>query len=144
WHYSSPGCAFTSENLLAKAGGAAAAGNIKEKLAPTYQAIGINSNNTQFSFDENNNFSAKINGIPLSGTYTFDPSTSKITLQTMLLSISGNVTRTTNGIGLMFESKKLLTVLQTLGKVSGNSTLNTVGELSKNFDGVRLGFDLAK
>ena len=31
WNYSGPGCAFTSENLLAKAGGEVAATRIKEK-----------------------------------------------------------------------------------------------------------------
>ncbi|MBR6195402.1 MAG: DUF4923 family protein, partial [Prevotella sp.] len=46
WNYSGPGCAFTSENLLAKAGGEVAATRIKEKALPYYQQIGITSQNT--------------------------------------------------------------------------------------------------
>ena len=46
WKYSGPGCAFTSENLLAKAGGEVAAAQVKQKLQPYYQKIGINSSNT--------------------------------------------------------------------------------------------------
>ncbi|MBR6465816.1 MAG: DUF4923 family protein, partial [Bacteroidales bacterium] len=42
WKYHSPSCAFTSENLLAKAGGAAVAGQIKTKLEPTFQQVGVN------------------------------------------------------------------------------------------------------
>ena len=33
WKYSKPGCAFTSENLLAKAGGEIAANKVEEKLS---------------------------------------------------------------------------------------------------------------
>ena len=37
WKYKSPGCAFTSENLLAKAGGEIAAKKVEEKLSTYYQ-----------------------------------------------------------------------------------------------------------
>ena len=36
WKYSQPGCAFTSEKLLAQAGGEIAASNVKTKLQPTF------------------------------------------------------------------------------------------------------------
>ena len=40
WKYKGPGCAFTSENLLAKAGGEIAAVQIEEKVQPYYQQVG--------------------------------------------------------------------------------------------------------
>ena len=43
WKYSGPGCAFTSEKLLAQAGGEVVAGQIKAKVLPYYQQIGITS-----------------------------------------------------------------------------------------------------
>ena len=144
WVYSEPGCAFTSENLLAKAGGSVAATQVKQRLATVYNSVGIASNNTYFAFDQNGRFEAKVRGIPLSGTYTFDPNNSKINLKTTLFTIPAFVTRTTNGLSLTMESKKLLNVLQTVTALTGNSTLSTVGELSKNFDGVRMGFDVVR
>lgn len=36
WSYVEPACAFTSENLLAKAGGSVAAKTVNEKLLPVY------------------------------------------------------------------------------------------------------------
>lgn len=144
WVYSEPGCAFTSENLLAKAGGSVAATKVKESLFSVYNTLGISSSNTYFTFAENGQFQAKIKGIPLSGTYTFDPNSSKLNLKCTLFTIPAFVTRTTNGLSLTMESKKLLTVLQTVTALTGNSTLNTVGELSKNFDGVRMGFDVVR
>lgn len=144
WAYSEPGCAFTSENLLAKAGGSVAATQVKQKLTTVYNSLGIASNNTLFMFDQNGRFQAKIKGIPLSGTYTFDSNSSKLNLKTTLFTIPAFVTRTTNGLSLTMESKKLLNVLQTITALTGNSTLTTIGELSKNFDGVRMGFDVVR
>ena len=142
WQYYQPGCAFTTENLLAKAGGHVAATKAKEDLAPTYQKLGITSANTYFQFAENGQFAGKIDGQPLSGTYTFNASDQSIQLKTLLLTIKGYVNRNPQGISLLFESKKLLSVLQTISAVSGNSTLSSVGELTKNYDGIRLGLDL--
>ena len=143
WYYTEPACAFTSEKLLAKAGGAIAAQNCKEKLQPVYRGVGISSQNTQFQFTQDHQFAAKVKGIPMSGTYSFDPSTGTIKLQTMLFSANAYITRTTHGLGLTFESKNLLKVLQVAAAMSGNSTLQTVGELSKQYEGVRLGFEMA-
>jgi hypothetical protein len=142
WYYTQPGCAFTSENLLAKAGGAVAAENCKDKLLPVYNSLGINSQNTQFQFTQDHQFAAKLKGIPVSGSYTFDPSSGTIRLQTMLFSTNAYITRTANGLGLTFESKNLLKVLQAAAALSGNSTIQTVGDLSKQYDGVRLGFNI--
>lgn len=43
-----------------------------------------------------------------------------------------------------FESKKILTLLQTVSAISGNTTLSTIGDISKQFNGVRLGFAMKK
>ena len=115
WRYSNPGCAFTSEQLLAKAGGEVVAGQIKSKLLPYYQKIGINSQNTNVTFNADGTFSATIDGKAFSGNWTFDESTCKMTMQGMLLSINCYAKR--------------------------NSTLSSIGEISNSYDGVRIGFD---
>ena len=86
WTYSGPGCAFTSENLLAKAGGEVAATKIEQELQPYYDRIGLSSSNTRITFNEDQTFSAVIAGKSLSGTYTFDEANSKITMKTLLFS----------------------------------------------------------
>ena len=142
WTYTRPGCAFTSEKLLAQAGGEVVASEIKTKLQPSYQKVGITSSNTQVTFNQDGTFSAKIAGRNWTGKYTFDAANSKVTMQGLLLNINCYAKRNSDGIGLLFESKKLLTLLQTMSALSGNQTLQDVGELSKNYDGVRLGFDM--
>ena len=47
-------------------------------------------------------------------------------------------------MSFLMESKKLLTFLQTAASLSGNSTLKTLSSLSKNYSGMRMGFDMSK
>ena len=144
WKYSKPGCAFTSENLLAKAGGEIAANKIEEQLEGYYKKAGFSSSNTYFKFNTDGSFESKIDGKSWKGTYTFDEKTHAITMKGLLLSVSGYATQTTNGVSLLFESKKLLTLVQTLTALSGNSTLGIIGNITKNYDGVRVGFEMSK
>ena len=144
WKYKGPGCAFTSENLLAKAGGEIAAVQIEEKVQPYYQQVGLSAENTFISFKEDGTFSSRIAGTPLSGQYTFDEETQKITLKSLFLSVNCYAKKEVGGISILFEAKKLLTLLQTVSAFSGNKDLQTISDLSKNYDGVRIGFDLNK
>ena len=144
WKYDSPGCAFTSENLLAKAGGEVAATKIEQELTPYFQKAGLSAQNTYATFNEDGTFTAAIAGKKFSGTWTLDEQNAKVTMKTLLLTINCYAKRNADGIGLLFESSKLLTLLQTMSALSGNTTLQTVGDLSKAYDGVRLGFDFRK
>ena len=144
WKYKGPGCAFTSENLLAKAGGEIAAVQIEEKVQPYYQQVGLSAENTFISFKEDGTFSSRIAGTPFSGQYTFDEATQKITLKSLFLSVNCYAKKEVGGISILFEAKKLLTLLQTVSAFSGNKDLQTISDLSKKYDGVRIGFDLNK
>lgn len=144
WKYSKPGCAFTSENLLAKAGGEIAASKVEEKLSTYYNKFGFSSSNTQFTFTTDGNFSAQIDGKPWQGTYTFDEKTHAIHLKGLLLSASGYATKTTNGISLLFDQKKLLNLIKMLSTFKGSSTLSAVGSIANSYDGMRVGFEMTK
>lgn len=146
WKYSKPGCAFTSENLLAKAGGEIVANKIEEDLSKYYSKFGFSNSNTYFTFKTDGTFAAKIDGKSWNGTYTFDEKTHAIQLKGLLLSASGFATRTANGISLLFEQKKLLTLVKTLSKLNltGSTTMSAVSSIVDNYDGVRIGFEMTK
>ena len=144
WKYSKPGCAFTSENLLAKAGGEIAANKVEEKLEDYYKKFGFSSSNTYFTFNTDGTFSAKIDGKAWNGTYTFDEKTHAIQLKGLLLSASGYATKTTNGISLLFDQKKLLNLIKALSAFKGSSTLSAVGSIANNYDGMQVGFEMTK
>ncbi len=144
WKYSKPGCAFTSENLLAKAGGEIAANKVEEKLGEYYSKFGFSGSNTYFTFKTDGTFAAKIDGKSWQGNYTFDEKTHAIQMKGLLLSMSGYATKTTNGISLLFDQKKLLNLIKTIGSLKGNSTLSALGTIANNYDGMRVGFEMTK
>lgn len=144
WKYSKPGCAFTSENLLAKAGGEIAANKVEEKLEDYYKKFGFCSSNTYFTFNTDGTFSAKIDGKAWNGNYTFDEKTHAIQMKGLLLSASGYATKTTNGISLLFDQKKLLNLIKALSAFKSSSTLSAVGNIANNYDGMRIGFEMTK
>nr|WP_295401491.1 DUF4923 family protein [uncultured Prevotella sp.] len=144
WKYSKPGCAFTSENLLAKAGGEIAANKVEEKLEDYYKKFGFSSSNTYFTFNTDGTFAAKIDGKAWNGNYTFDEKTHAIQMKGLLLSASGYATKTTNGISLLFDQKKLLNLIKALSAFKSSSTLSAVGNIANNYDGMRIGFEMTK
>jgi len=144
WKYDGAGCAFTSENTLAKAGGEVAATQVEEKLDEQYKKLGLSSSNTYVTFNDDKTFEAAIAGKKISGNYTYSESDGAVKLSTMLLSVNGYVKRNSSGISLLFESKKVITLIQTLTSLSNSQYASTLNSISSNYDGVRVGFDMKK
>ena len=144
WNYNAPSAAFTTQQALTKAGGSTAITNMASSLASNYSNIGINRGNTSFSFLAGNKFSAKVNGIPFSGTYNYNSQNGEIALKTATQTIKGNVTKTEKGMGLMFDAQQMANILQKEGKVSNTAAVQAVSKLAKSADGARVGFELTK
>ena len=142
WKYYQPGCAFTSEQLLNKAGGEVVAAEIKTKVKPYYDKAGVSSSNTQITFSEDGKFSAIVAGRQFSGTYTYDEASAKISMKTLLFTVNCYAKKNAGSMGFLFEASKLLNVLQMLSALSGSSDLSAIGDLAKQYDGVRIGFDM--
>lgn len=142
WNYNGPACAFTSENLLAKAGGEIAASKVEEKLSSQYSKLGLSASNTYIEFKEDGTFAAKIKGKAWNGSYTYSESDGQIQLKGLLFSMNGYLKKETGGIALLFESKKLLTLIQTMTALSGSQQAQTIGDIANSYDGVRVGFML--
>jgi hypothetical protein len=144
WNYNAPSAAFTSEQTLARAGGAAAVNSMASSLTSSYNSMGINKKNTSFSFGANNQFSAQVNGIPFNGTYTYNEKTGEIALKSGVQTLKGNVTKTAKGIGLMFDANQMATMLQNVGRVSNTTAVEAVKKLATSANGARVGFELTK
>lgn len=137
WIYAEPGCAFTSQSL---AGSELA---VKQKLSSAFNTLGIKSENTGFVFDQKGNFEALIKGLPLKGTYTFDPNSGKLNLNSSIGTIPAYVTASSKGLAITLESKNLAGMLQSL-KISGGNALSAINNLGNSYNGARFGFDLVK
>ena len=144
WNYNAPSTAFTTEKTLTNAGGNATVANMNSSLASNYNSMGINRSNTSFTFLNGNTFSAKVNGIPFSGSYVYNPQNGDITLKTPTETLKGNVIKTQRGMGLMFDSTQMINLLQKEGKVSNAAAVQAVSKLAQSANGARVGFELTK
>ncbi|MCD8282017.1 MAG: DUF4923 family protein [Prevotella sp.] len=144
WNYKEPGVAFTSESLLATAGGEVAASTCKEKLATYYSQIGITETNTSFTFKDDGTFSALLLGKKCSGKYTFDEDNQAVTLKVLVLNITGYTKKDSDGMSLLFDESKILDLLQVVGKLSGSSLVSSITSLTSAYDGLQIGFDMSK
>lgn len=147
WNYQGPGVKLASDNLLADAGGAAAAGTIKSKLATAYNMVGIREGACRFTFESDNTFTATMGARTLSGTYEFDASTHAVSLnfatgKLNLGTINGYAYMSGADLDLVFPVDKLVGLITTLG--AKISSLATVTALLKSYDSVMVGFEFSK
>lgn len=147
WSYVSPAVAFKSENFLAKAGGAAAAGTIEGKLAPYYTRMGLNK--MVLTVKEDSTFTMTAGKIKMQGTITangndelyFNFAAGVIPLGSMKTYTSITAGRT---LSLMFDVKKLVSIVKLAGTITGSGIVNSVSDVLDSYDGITAGFKLKK
>jgi len=148
WKYSAPAVCFQSDNLLKKAGGAAAAATIEGKIAPYYSKVGLNKLSLEISTDST--FVMQLAKGSLKGTISKDDAgdflfrfkaLGKINVGSMktYVSMTG-----TSDMSLTFDVSKLISIVKAAGSISGNSTIKGVSSLLESYDGICAGFKLKK
>lgn len=144
WTYSGAAIEFESDNLLTKAGGTVASSTIESKLNDLLAKVGVEEGSTSYTFNSDGSFTNTVKSKTLSGTYTYDSSTEKVSLKyAKLVTVSANVSCTSSTLDLLFDADKLLDVLK-LFSSSSNSTLQSISSLASSYDGLMIGFSLKK
>lgn len=151
WGYVGPDCQFTSDNLLAKAGGEVASKKVEEKMTDILDKLGLSEGCT-YTFNEDGTYSSTVKGRTTSGTYTYNSETKELQLKTKLglkfnATVSHNVLAPKK-MSLLFKADKVMSLIQTiggaLGSKSSNAALSTANSLLNEYDGLQLGFALEK
>lgn len=147
WNYSKPAIAFQSDNLLQKAGGAAAAAVVEQKLVPYYQKTGITSMKLTIAADST--FVMKLKRATLKGTLEKNSDGNFVfnfqALGTVKIGqLTSVITKTGNSIDVTFDASKLITLVTKVATLTGNGTLSTVSSLLNSYDGMNAGFQLTK
>ncbi len=151
WKYAEPDCKFTSDNLLAKAGGEVASKKVEEKMTDILSKLGFTDGCT-YTFNEDGTYSSTVKGRTTNGTYTYDAETGELQLKTRLgLKFNAVVSRNVlapKKMSLLFKADKVMSLMQTiggaLGSKSSDSILGTANSLLNEYDGLQLGFALEK
>lgn len=145
WKYSAPACEFKSDNLLAKAGGTAAAEKIENKVAPLLKSVGVNG--IVYTFDGEGNYTSKIKKRVTKGTYKFDSKAKTITFTpTIGMAYTAHVAVQGSTMALTFEADKLMTTLKTISNATSklSTTAALINTLMNSYSGMRVGFELKK
>jgi hypothetical protein len=145
WTYTGSAVEFESDNLLKQAGGTVAASALKKKLDTQLNKVGFKSGKVTFTFNSDNTFTSKVGSRNLSGTYSYDTSSKKLTLTYAgLASYTATVNYSTSQMELLFDSSKMLSIISALGSSSSNSTLSTISSLAGSYNGMKTGLTLKK
>ena len=143
WSYTSPAVRLTSSDMLASTLSSGVSQTIEAKLQKAYDFVGIKPGSSAFTFNTDGSFTAVMGKRSLAGTYTYDATSHAIELKfsTKLLnlrSMKGYAFLDGEKMELVFDCTKLFDLLTALG--SKSSSLGTITELVKNYDGMMLGF----
>ena len=145
WSYKGSAVEFESDNLLMKAGGAAAATMAENKLNEQLSKIGIKDGQMSFTFNADSTFTSTVGKKTLKGTYSYNASTQQVDLKYLkLLNLHAKVNCSSSSLELLFNSDKLLKLMAFIGSKSSSTALKTVSSLAENYDGMMLGFQLSK
>lgn len=151
WKYAAPAVAFKTDDLLKKAGGAAAATAIEEKLAGYYKTAGFDK--MTLEVDKDHKFTMKLKRLSLKGEILEPSTTEGITnlvfafkiLGVSALKMDAYVTKLgSNQTKITFDISKLIKLLQTAGSLTGNASINSIASLLEQYDGLTAGFELKK
>ena len=148
WTYVGPDCKFSSDNLLAKAGGELASQKVESQMSDVLGKLGFTQGCT-YTFNSDGTYTAVASGRTTSGTYTYDKGTNELQMKTRL-GIKFNATvswpLTGNKMSLLFNADKLMTLAQTIGNTVGkNSTaISSAVALLSQYDGLQLGMEMQK
>ncbi len=151
WQYSAPACQFESDDLLKKAGGSIVSSQIEEKLADYYAIAGIKNGSFHFVFTADSTFTISTGTHTLSGTYSLNEETQILALSITaartgihIATFNTYVSLSGDKLFILFDASKILKLVTLLANASGNSTLQALGSLSGQYDGMRLGFELQR
>lgn len=151
WHYAAPAVTFRTSNLLKKAGGSAASATIVEKLAPIYKRTGFDQ--SVLTVNADSTFTLTAGKVKLKGNVTTlaqseDSDANFLFTFTLggkmnIGQLNSYVTKSANGsLSVMFDVTKLITLMETVGRLSSNSTVNSAVKLLKSYDGLCAGFEM--
>ena len=144
WKYSSPKVIFESENILAKVGSDIASEKVEKTLGTQLERVGFSLGKTALTFNEDNTCSFTFGSRTYPGTYKYDSSTNRLTITDAFGVGTVKCTACKNGneLYLLFDSDKILTLINALGKSTISNT--SAASILNNYKGLKLGWSMTK
>lgn len=151
WKYREPAVTFESDNLLKKAGGAAMAAVIVNKIKPYYDRVNLSQ--LQVTLNPDSTFQFVLGRLKLGGTFvhsTAQPDGNFFTFKFQALGkigigqIDAELQKTGNKLSMTFDADKLIALLNTVAKLTGRKSIQAAATLLNSYEGLNCGFALDK
>jgi len=144
WTYASPKVAFESQNILAQLGSAVASSKIESTLDKQLKKLGFQAGKSTLTFNNDGSCALLRNGKSFPGTYTYDTSSSQMTITGAfgMTTIKPTVSVMGNELYMMFEADKLMNIMNVLANAT--SYTSTLSSLLGNYNGLKLGMTMTK
>ena len=149
WTYTGPAVDFKSDNLLLKAGGAAASANIEKKLEPYYSKAGLTS--LTLTVEADSTFSMKARRAAVSGTIETAADGKTLVFHFMALkqiNIGSMEVYTKmpskDKLEITFDVSRLMTILERVGSLTNNTSIKAATTLLNQYDGLTAGFEMKR
>ena len=148
WVYSGADVEFTSDNILAQAGGKLTSAKIEKSINNALNKYGIAPNKLSLTFGKDSTYTCAYSSRTTQGTYTFTDG--KLCLKPSQYSGRKITTNAKGGstLKLTCDADKVLSLAQMISsKVASqgqNSTLSIISQLAKNYKGMKVGLKFNK
>lgn len=147
WNYTSPAIRLSGDSeILSNVASATLISGLESKLVKAYSLVGIKAGASSFTFKEDNTFTAVIGRRTLSGTYTYDSATHRLsmTFSTLLKlgKLNGYAYLNGESLELVFDCSRVMDLLVSLG--SKMSSLKGITSIAGQFDSMMVGFEYNK
>lgn len=148
WVYSGADVEFTSDNILAQAGGKLTSAKIEKNINNALNKYGIAPNKLSITFDKDDTYTCAYSSHKTQGTYTFGKEKlcikpSQYSGRTITVNAKGG-----SMLKLTCDADKVLSFAQMVSSKMANngqsSTLSIISQLAKNYKGLKVGLKFKK
>ena len=131
WSYTGAAVSLSGETAVSNIAGTAVTSGIENKIDGYLQKIGVKPGAVHFTFNGDKTFTSTIFGINLSGTWQINDEAKRVTLQygkvMKYLSMTGTLTRTSEGCEILFDADRFLTFIKSALSFAGKGSTAASG-----------------
>lgn len=117
---------------------------VEKKFNEYCEKTGIQKENTQFVFNTDSTYTARLGKLKFSGDYSINPETKQISLSYMrgLGKLDATPVISGKNMKLMFDADGFLKLMKTLSMFTKDNSIEILAAMADMYDGMLLGFDM--
>ena len=142
WEYSKPYVHAQGSTIMGKLGKTIAKSKIKKGLNKAYKKLKLKNRWQSLVLTNDGQFQMRVLGLPLNGSYTYNPEEESLTLRWKGIPMKSHTHRDGNKLYIAFDTDRLLVILHVISGIGNSEILKSLALLSENYRDVMVGFEM--